>query len=149
MSDYHVSLSWVRTTPDFSYDTYSRSHELRTGSGVNIPASSAPDFLGATDRVNPEEALVAALSSCHMLTFLAVAARKKFVVDRYEDEAEGTLAKNAEGRLAITHITLRPKVVFSGTTPTAEELQKLHEAAHRGCFIAASIRSEVTMEPRS
>ncbi len=149
MPDYHVALSWARTTPDFSYDTYSRSHELRTGSGVNIPASSAPEFLGATDRVNPEEGLIGALSSCHMLTFLAVAARKKFVVDRYEDDAVGTLAKNAEGRLAITHITLRPKVVFSGQAPSAEELQKIHEAAHRGCFIAASIRSEVAIEPRS
>lgn len=147
MPDYHVTLSWARTTPDFSYDSYSRSHTLRTGSGVVLPASSAPEFLGASDRVNPEEGLIGALSSCHMLTFLAVAARRKWVVDSYADEATGTLAKNAEGRLAITQITLRPKVVFAGQGPSAEELQKLHDAAHRGCFIAASIRSDVTIEP--
>lgn len=146
MPVYHVNLSWERTTPDFLYDSYSRSHELRTGSGVVMPASSAPEFLGAADRVNPEEGLIGALSSCHMLTFLAVAARKKWVVDQYTDEAVGTLAKNADGRLAITRITLRPRVVFSGSGPSPDELNKLHEAAHRGCFIAASIRSEVVIE---
>ncbi len=149
MADYRVTLSWARTTPDFSYERYSRSHELRTGSGVTIPASSAPEYLGATDRVNPEEGLIGALSSCHMLTFLAVAARKKWVVDSYVDDAVGTLAKNAEGRLALTQIRLRPKVVFSGPGPSTEELGKLHEAAHRGCFIAASIRSDVVIEPQA
>lgn len=148
MPDYRVDLHWSRTTPDFQYENYSRNHVLRTGSGVEIPASSAPEFLGATDRVNPEEALVGALSSCHMLTFLAIASRKKWVVEQYEDQASGVLEKNSEGRLAITHILLRPKVVFSGNIPSAEDLMKLHEAAHRGCFIAASIRSEVRIEAR-
>lgn len=149
MPDYHVSLNWRNERTDFSYDTYSRSHNLRTGSGIDIPAASAPEFLGATDRVNPEEGLIAALSSCHMLTFLAIAARRKHHILSYTDEAVGTLEKNTEGRLAITRILLRPKVQFAGTAPDAEALSKMHEAAHKNCFIAASIRAEVTVEAQN
>lgn len=149
MPDYHVSLNWENNRPDFNYDTYSRSHHIRTGSGIDLPASSAPEFLGATDRVNPEESLIAALSSCHMLTFLAIAARRKHHILSYTDEAVGTLEKNTEGRLAITHILLRPKVQFEGTAPDAEALSKMHEAAHKNCFIAASIRADVTVEAQN
>jgi organic hydroperoxide reductase OsmC/OhrA len=99
--------------------------------------------------VDPEEAFVAALSSCHLLTFLAIAARRRLVVDDYSDEAIGYLEKNAEGRLAVTRVVLRPRVAFGGAGPPAtEELASLHELAHAQCFIANSVRTEVTVEPR-
>ena len=99
--------------------------------------------------MDPEEALVVALSSCHMLTLLAIAAKKGWVVDRYEDDAEGTLAKNAEGKLAITHVTLRPRIMFAeGTVLDADTLQYLHHQAHEHCFIANSVKTEVSVEPQ-
>jgi organic hydroperoxide reductase OsmC/OhrA len=105
--------------------------------------------LGSPGPVDPEEAFVAALSSCHMLTFLAIAARKRLVVDGYEDDAEGVLAKDGEGRMAMTVITLRPRVVFSGEKmPAREDINQLHHKAHEACFIANSVRSEVRVEPR-
>ncbi len=109
------------------------------------PASSAPAGSGAADRVNPEEQLLGALSSCHMLTFLAVAAKKRLVVQSYTDTAHGVLERNAAGRLAVTKITLTPVVVFEGEQPAAEVLTSLHASAHRNCFIANSIASEVTI----
>ena len=99
--------------------------------------------------MDPESALVGALSSCHMLTFLAIACKKQFVVDRYQDEAVGFLEKNAKGKLAVTRVTLRPKVTFGGTaSPTPEQLAALHERAHAECFIANSVITEVTVEAR-
>ena len=146
---FRASVRWQRTSPDFSYETYNRAHEVAFGSGTTVKASSAPGFKGEADRINPEEQLVGALSSCHMLTFLAVAAKKRFVVDAYYDDASGVLDKNAEGRLAVTRVVLRPKVVFSGDkVPSAEELAALHETAHKGCFIANSVKTEVVCEPR-
>jgi len=146
---FRASVRWQRTSPDFSYETYNRAHEVAFGSGTTVKASSAPGFKGEADRINPEEQLVGALSSCHMLTFLAVAAKKRFVVDAYDDDASGVLDKNAEGRLAVTRVVLRPKVVFSGDkVPSAEELAALHETAHKGCFIANSVKTEVVCEPR-
>jgi organic hydroperoxide reductase OsmC/OhrA len=145
-----ATVLWQRTSADFSYDTYNRDHRIELGSGTTLHASSAPGFLGAADRVNPEEQFVAALSSCHMLTFLAVAARKRFVVEAYDDHASGVLDKNAEGRLAMTRVLLRPRVKFSGEkTPTPDDITQLHEAAHRGCFIANSVKSDVVCEPRN
>lgn len=146
---FRASVRWQRTSPDFSYETYNRAHEVGFGSGTTVPASSAPGFKGETDRVNPEEQLVGALSSCHMLTFLAVAAKKRFVVESYDDDASGVLDKNADGKLAVTQVVLRPKVVFSGDkVPSAEELGALHELAHKGCFIANSVKTDVVCEPR-
>jgi organic hydroperoxide reductase OsmC/OhrA len=147
---FRASVRWQRTSPDFSYETYNRAHEVAFGSGTTVAASSAPGFKGEADRVNPEEQLVGALSSCHMLTFLAVAAKKRLVVEHYDDEASGVLDKNADGRLAVTRVVLRPKVVFSGEkVPSAEELVALHEAAHKGCFIANSVKTDVVCEPRT
>jgi organic hydroperoxide reductase OsmC/OhrA len=144
-----ATVHWERTGADFVYDTYTRDHRIELGSGTTLHASSAPGFLGAADRVNPEEQFVSALSSCHMLTFLAVAAKKRFVVDAYDDNASGVLDKNAEGRLAMTRVVLRPRVTFSGDkTPTADEITQLHESAHRGCFIANSVKADVVCEPR-
>jgi organic hydroperoxide reductase OsmC/OhrA len=146
MSEHHASVRWTRTTPDFTYDTYDRGHQVRYGSGIEVPASAAADFKGDPTRVNPEEEFVGALSSCHMLTFLAIAARKHLVVERYEDDAVGTLDKNAEGRLAVTKVVLHPRVTFSTPVEPAV-LAKLHESAHTNCFIAQSVRTEVVVAP--
>jgi organic hydroperoxide reductase OsmC/OhrA len=148
MSRHSATIRWTRTTADFQLDSYDRGHSIVYGTGTAIAASAAPDFHGDPTRVNPEEALVGALSSCHMLTFLAIAARKKLVVDRYEDDAEGELAKNADGKLAIVRVVLRPRVGFS-TEVDAATLARLHASAHDACIIAQSVRSEVVIEPRS
>ena len=149
MSEHTAALRWSRHGRDFSYETFSRDHELTFENGQKTLASSAPAFLGNPEALNPETLLVGSLSSCHMLTFLAICARRGYVVDHYDDAASGLLDKNAEGRMAITRITLRPKVVFSGDKqPNAEELAKLHERAHPNCFIGSSIRADVAVEPR-
>src|SRR4051812_4830139 len=111
-----------------------------------MPATAAPAFLGDPKHTDPEEAFVASLSSCHMLTFLAIACKQKFVLDSYEDEAVGHMEKNAHGKMAITRVELHPKITWSGDrTPSAEELDKLHHAAHENCFIANSVTTEVTV----
>ena len=148
MSVHRATIRWERGDAPFTYDAYSRNHSWRFEGGVEVPASAAPDYKGDAARVDPEAAFVAALSSCHMLTFLAIAARKRLVVDRYEDEATGTLEKNADGRLAVTRTVLRPRVTFGGEEPPpAEEIARLHAAAHEHCFIANSVRTHVTVEP--
>lgn len=149
MSLHHASVAWKRTTPDFAYDTYGRDHVVTFAGGARLEASAAPEYRGDQAKPNPEEQLVAALSSCHMLTFLAICARKALVVDAYADEAEGVLEKNAEGRLAVTRVALRPRVTFAADVAVdAEKLAELHAAAHRGCFIASSVKTQVTVEPR-
>ncbi|MCA9602872.1 MAG: OsmC family protein [Polyangiales bacterium] len=147
MSEHTASIRWERTTPDFKYATYTRDHDVAYGTGTSMRVSAAPAFKGNPELVNPEELFVAALSSCHMLTFLAVAARDGFVVDRYEDNAVGVLGKNAQGRMAMTTVTLRPRVTFAGEAPDAASLSRLHDTAHHGCFIAQSVTTEVTVEP--
>jgi organic hydroperoxide reductase OsmC/OhrA len=147
MSEHHASVRWSRGSSAFTYDAYSRKHRWRFGGGVELDGSSAPEYLGDAALPNPEEALVMALSSCHMLSFLAIAARKRLTVDSYEDPAVGHMEKNAEGKLAVTRVELRPRVVFSGNAPSAEEVAKLHEQAHHVCFIANSVRTEVSVHP--
>jgi organic hydroperoxide reductase OsmC/OhrA len=148
MSEHKVTVSWKRETPDFGYETYSRDHDWVFDAGVTVRASANPAYLGSERCVDPEEAFVASLSSCHMLTFLAIAARKRYVVDRYHDEAVGLLAKDASARLAVTHVTLRPEVAFSGDkVPTPDEVRTLHDQAHHACFIANSVKTEVVVEP--
>lgn len=145
MSDHAVQIHW-RHAPRGDGD-YSRSHAWTLTQGQQVQASAAVEFAGDADRTNPEEGLVAALASCHMLTFLAVATKRGYAVQSYADDAVGTLAKNAQGRLAITHIRLRPRIEFGGAQqPAPEELVRLHEAAHRSCFIANSIQAAVTIE---
>jgi organic hydroperoxide reductase OsmC/OhrA len=147
MSEYKVALEWKRDTEGFSYETYNRDHVLVFEGGARIPASAAPAYRGNLAHVNPEEALVAALSSCHMLTFLSVAAKKQFVVDQYSDHAVGFLEKNQKGKLAITRVVLHPRVVFGGPTPpTSEQITALHERAHSECFVSNSVLTEVTVE---
>jgi organic hydroperoxide reductase OsmC/OhrA len=117
---------------------------------VTIAASAAPEFRGDATRVNPEEAFVASLSSCHMLTFLAMAAKKRFSLDSYSDEAVGYLEKNEKGQLAVTRVVLRPQVQWSqGVSVSQSDLDSLHHQAHEGCFIANSVKTDVTVEPRA
>lgn len=147
MSEHKVGLEWKRESEGFTYDTYNRDHVITFEGGASVTASAAPAYRGNPALVNPEEGLVAALSSCHMLTFLAVAAKKRFIVDRYSDHAVGFLEKNPQGKLAITRVVLHPRVEFSGpTAPTAKELVGLHEQAHSGCFIANSVTTEVRID---
>lgn len=148
MSKHAAEIRWYRNTESFVYDSYDRRHSWRFDSGVEVAASAAPAFRGDPECVDPEEALVASLSACHMLTFLAIASRKRLVVDSYFDNAIGVMEKNAEGRLAITRVTLRPTISFSGDEqPTAEELRKLHEMSHKECFIANSVKTEICIAP--
>jgi len=146
MSEHRATIGWQRSSADFTYQTYNRAHEWQF-TAATVPASATKEYRGDESRVNPEEALVAALSSCHMLTFLALAAKHKLSLDSYRDEAVGVLEKNAAGKLAITRVTLKPKIVWSaGVTVTAELLAKLHHDAHENCFIASSVHTEVTVE---
>jgi organic hydroperoxide reductase OsmC/OhrA len=147
--EHHATIAWRRSSNSFTYETYNRAHEWRIREH-SIAASAAPDFRGDPDRVNPEEAFVAALSSCHMLTFLALAAKKKFTPDSYTDDAVGYLEKNSAGRMAITRVILRPRIVWApGVTVTEQDLTTLHHHAHEGCFIANSVTTDVRVEPAS
>jgi organic hydroperoxide reductase OsmC/OhrA len=148
MSEHKAAIAWRRDGADFDSETYPRDHEWSFPGGVAVPASAAPDFKGNPSRVNPEEALVATIAGCHMLTLLAVAAKKRWTVDRYDDDPVGVLEKNSDGRMAVTRITLRPRIEFSGERrPTEEQIAALHETAHKHCFIANSVKTEVTVEP--
>jgi organic hydroperoxide reductase OsmC/OhrA len=143
MSEHKASIKWSRGGKDFTYKTYSRDH-VWSLNGNDVPASATTAYLGSPNRVDPEAALVAALSSCHMLTFLALAANKGFVVDSYEDAAVGHLEKNAQGKFAVTRVELHPKIAFGGTKqPAAADLEWLHDKAHKECFIANSVTTDV------
>jgi organic hydroperoxide reductase OsmC/OhrA len=147
MSEHRVTVTWARQTPDFSYQTYNRSHTWSFDGGAQVRASAAPAYRGDPACVDPEEAFVAALSACHMLTFLALATKKRLVVDRYVDEATGYLEKDDRGKLAVTRVVLRPRIEFGGAgAPPAETLAELHHDSHEHCFIASSVRTEVTVE---
>ena len=146
MAEHKATVKWARGGKDFTYKTYSRDH-VWIANGNEIPASATPNYFGNPDRVDPETALVAALSSCHMLTFLALAANKGFVVESYEDAAVGHLEKNAQGKLAITRVELNPRIEFAGgRKPDAAALEQMHDEAHHGCFIANSVLTEVTVK---
>ena len=143
MSEHRATVKWSRGGKDFAYKTYSRDH-VWIANGNEIPASATSTYLGNPNRVDPEAALVASLSSCHMLTFLALAANKGFVVESYEDPAVGHVEKNAQGKLAVTRVELRPKIVFGGDKkPTAADMEWLHDKAHKECFIANSVTTDV------
>jgi organic hydroperoxide reductase OsmC/OhrA len=149
MSEHHATIAWRRTSQDYTYPTYNRAHEWRFAA-TTVPASATKDYRGDAERVNPEEALVAALSSCHMLTFLAIAAKRKLPLESYSDDAVGFMEKNEAGRLAITRVTLRPKIEWAaGVTVSREDLDKMHHEAHEGCFIANSVKTEVTVEQQA
>jgi organic hydroperoxide reductase OsmC/OhrA len=152
MSTYHATIEWSRDGAAFLDNRYSRGHRWRFDGGVEVPASSSPDILpvplSVAAAVDPEEAFVASLSSCHMLWFLSIAAKRGFLVDHYRDEAAGVMAKNADGKLAMTEVTLRPDVRFAGDhRPTDDEANAMHHEAHDLCFIANSVKTDVRCEP--
>jgi organic hydroperoxide reductase OsmC/OhrA len=149
--EYKATVSWKRGPDEpFTDNKYSRGHSWAFDGGVTVPASSSPLSVrlpfSRADAVDPEEALVAALSSCHMLTFLHLAAKQGLVVESYDDEAVGTMSKNERGKLFLSKATLRPRIVFSGSKqPSAAELAELHHHAHAECYIANSVLTEVTV----
>lgn len=148
MAEYLATVRWQRGTATFSDNLYSRAHTWEFDGGVEVPASSSPHVvpipLSNPANVDPEEAFVAAVSSCHMLTFLGIAAKKRYVVDSYDDVAVGIMEEDGRGRMAITRVILRPEIRFSGKhVPSPEQLAQLHELAHKNCFIANSITAAV------
>jgi organic hydroperoxide reductase OsmC/OhrA len=152
MSRYRAVIEWTRVGARFTDSRYSRGHRWRFDGGVEVPASASPQVvplpMSVTAAVDPEEAFVASLSSCHMLFFLSLASRQGFVVDDYRDEAVGVMARDAGGKLAMTQVTLRPLVRYGGEKrPSAAEEEALHHAAHEECFIARSVRTVVNCEP--
>lgn len=151
MSTYHAAVTWTRGTQEFLRQRYSRGHTWTFDEGVSIRASASPHVVRApwheTAAVDPEEALAAALASCHMLFFLSDASRNGHVVESYADTPEALMAKGPDGREWITRITLRPVVTFRDRAPSAEEFTRMHDEAHAACYIANSIKGEVVLEP--
>lgn len=152
MSEYYAKIAWSRGNDETYIDNeYSRGHEWTFDGGVTVPASSSPHIVplpySVETSVDPEEAFVASLSSCHMLFFLSIAAKKKFVVDQYVDNAIGIMEKDRDGKMAMTRVTLCPEVKFSGDKrPSLEQLEKMHHESHELCFIASSVKTEVITE---
>ena len=148
MSQYSAAVRWVRGEQPFVDQRYSRAHSWEFDGGARVAASVSPQVvpapLSVEENVDPEEAFIAALASCHLLFFLSFAARRGFVIDAYSDEAVGVMAKNTAGRWAITKVTLRPVTAFSGDRrPSPEEIAAMHHQAHEHCFIANSVTTEV------
>ena len=152
MSEYTAKIEWQRGEQDFLSNRYSRKHTLRFDGGAEFAGSSSPSAvplpMSDASAVDPEEMFVASLSSCHMLWFLSIAAARKFCVNSYIDNASGIMARNADGKMAMTVVTLKPHVVFSGDPqPTVEQIHALHHKAYAECFIANSVKTEVLCEP--
>ena len=152
--EYEAKVEWQRGDQDFLKNKYSRVHTWTFDGGTVVPACASPKVipppLSSEEAVDPEEALVASVSSCHMLWFLALAGKKKLVVESYQDNAVGILEKDSDGKTAITEVILKPNIVFGGDEgPDKELLDELHEQAHDLCFIANSLKSEVRVEPVS
>ena len=150
MSEHKAIIEWQRTGPDFLKGRYSREHTWTFDGGVTVPASPSPSVVPAPysnpAHVDPEEAFVAAIASCHMLTFLYLASKDGFQVDNYRDEAVGVITKNERGVPWVSSVTLRPKIAYSGDkVPTSADEERLHHLAHEQCFIANSIRTAVTV----
>lgn len=151
--EYTAEVVWTRDGAVFTDNRYSRGHVWRFDGGVEVPASSSPLSvklpLSRADAVDPEEALVAAVASCHMLFFLGFAAKAGFVVDKYEDAPVGVMTKNEQGKLFVSKITLSPAITFSGPKqPSADELDALHHRSHEECYVANSVRAEVVVVAR-
>ncbi len=147
MSEHVAQIEWNAQVHPQQADTYSRDHTVTLENGHALLNSAAPAFLGNPAASNPETLLLAALASCHMLTFLAVAAKRGYTVLRYRDRITGTLGKNADGRMAIVQCVLHPQIEFGGDNlPDAETMAKLHDSAHRNCFIANTLATDVRIE---
>jgi len=150
MASYTATVLWTRDDAAFTDGQYSRAHEIAFDGGVTMPASSSPHVvklpLSREDAVDPEEMLVASLSSCHMLFFLDFSRRAGFVIDAYSDQAEGMMGKDERGRIAMTQVKLNPIVIWAGDRqPAPEEVRELHHKAHEACFIANSFRGDVAI----
>ena len=153
MHRYTARISWERADQKFSDNKYSRAHTWLFDGGASVAASSSPlnvpEPMSVAANVDPEEALVAAASSCHMLVFLYIAAKRGFIVESYVDDAQATMDTNAAGKIAITKIALRPQIVFAGDRqPTSEELDSMHHQAHDECYIANSLKADIVVEAR-
>jgi len=152
MSTYTATIRWIRDpSTDFAKGQYSRAHEWVFDGGVTVPASPSPHIVPApwSDQaaIDPEEAFVASLSSCHMLFFVDFARRDGWMVDSYVDEAEGALEKRDDGKMWMSRVTLHPRIIFSGDRqPDEAAIAGLHHRAHEACFIANSVTTEVTVE---
>jgi organic hydroperoxide reductase OsmC/OhrA len=150
MSEHKATISWTRTSPDFLKGRYSREHTWSFDGGVTVPASPSPSVVPAPysnpAHVDPEEAFVAAISSCHMLSYLYLACREGFQVDSYHDEAIGRMTENDQGVPWVSSATLHPQISYSGDKlPTPADEERLHHLAHEQCYIANSIKTEVSV----
>ncbi|HTE39616.1 MAG TPA: OsmC family protein [Steroidobacteraceae bacterium] len=153
MAHYTAEISWARGAQNFLDNKYSRRHTLAFDGGVKLPGSSSPHVvptpMSDPTAVDPEELFVASLSNCHMLWFLSIAQKRGFCVDSYVDRAEGVMAKNSSGKVAMTKVTLRPAVQFCGVKlPTREQIDAMHHEAHDECYLANSVKTEVVCEPQ-
>jgi len=151
--EYHATVEWQRQGTAFVDGRYSRGHVWRFDGGVEVPASSAPSSVplpySVAAAVDPEEAFVAAVSSCHMLFLLPFAAKQGFVIDRYSDEAVGSMSRNERDKLYVSKIVLNPNVTFcGGKQPTEHEFDALHHRAHEECYVANSVKAEIIVRPR-
>jgi organic hydroperoxide reductase OsmC/OhrA len=149
--EYRATVKWTRGDAKFTDQRYSRGHSWSFDGGITVPASSSPLSVrlpySVAEAVDPEEALVAAVASCHMLTFLYVAAKQGFVVDDYADDAVGEMTKNERGKLWVSKVTLSPRITFTGDKrPAPQQLDELHHLAHEECYIANSVKSEVVVQ---
>jgi len=147
---YKATVAWNRNDQNFIDNKYSRAHQWHFDGGAKIEASASPHIVplpySVEENIDPEEAFIASLSSCHMLFFLSIAAKKNLVVDSYKDNANGLLEKGAEGKMAMTLVTLNPLISYSGKQPTPEEVQKIHHLAHQQCFIANSVKTTIEIK---
>lgn len=146
MSEHRATIVWDRQETPFTYKEYTRDHLWKFEGGSEVAASATPKYLGNEALVDPEQAFVAALSSCHMLTFLALAARDGFVVDHYEDAAVGYMERNDHKKLAVTRVVLSPRITWQGNSPDDTHLDKLHHTAHEQCFIANSVTTKIEVQ---
>lgn len=151
MSEYLAKITWRRGDAVFTDNRYSRAHTWAFDGGAEVFASASPHAVrppfSDPASVDPEEAFVASLSSCHMLWFLSIAAKQGFTVDSYADDAVGKMEKNAEGKLAITRVALRPRIIFIGERlPSKEQIAEIHHLAHESCYIANSVKTDVLVE---
>ena len=148
MSEHNITLTWKKQTESFAYKEYNRDHQWDFGEGLIVPASSAPEFLGNPACADPERAFAAALSSCHMLFFIAICSKKRLTVTDYTDHATAYLEKDVDGELYIPRVILRPRVTFSNETVFERQaIEKIHHQSHEKCFLAKSVKSEVIVQP--
>lgn len=150
MSTHTANIIWKRNDQLFIDNKYSRAHKWEFDGGVSIPASSSPHILplpySVEANVDPEEAFIASLSSCHMLFFLGIAAKKRLLIDSYIDHAEGVLEEDNNGNLAMIRVTLNPTIIYSGKQPTENVIQKIHHLSHQQCFLANSVKTVITVK---